>query len=71
LLRKALSLNPDGIDPNYFYADYLYEQGRYAESLQYLEHAAQAPARIGRELADEGRRGEIAALTARVRAKLG
>jgi tetratricopeptide (TPR) repeat protein len=71
LLRKALSLNPDGIDPNYFYADYLYEQGRYAESMQYLEHAAKAPARIGRERADAGRRDEIAALTARVKAKLG
>jgi tetratricopeptide (TPR) repeat protein len=71
LLRNALSLNPDGIDPNYFYADYLYEQGRYAESMQYLEHAAKAPARVGRERADEGRRGEIAALTARVKAKTG
>jgi tetratricopeptide (TPR) repeat protein len=70
-LRKALSLNPDGIDPNYFYADYLYEQGRYAESMQYLEHAAKAPARVGRERADEGRRGEIASLTARVKAKMG
>ena len=71
LLRKALNLNPDGIDPNYFYADYLYEQGRYAQSMQYLEHAARAPARIGRERADEGRRGEIAVLTARVKAKMG
>ena len=69
-LRKALSLNPDGIDPNYFYADYLYEQGRYAEAMQYLEHAAKAPARAGRERADEGRRSEIAALTARVKAKM-
>ena len=71
LLRKALSVNPDGIDPNYFYAEYLYEQGRYAESMQYLEQATKAPPRAGRELADQGRRGEIAALSAKVKAKMG
>ena len=71
LLRKALSVNPDGIDPNYFYAEYLYEQGRYPESMQYLEQATKAPPRAGRELADQGRRGEIAALSAKVKAKMG
>jgi tetratricopeptide (TPR) repeat protein len=70
LLRKALSFNPDGIDPNYFYADYLYEQGRYAESMQYLQQATKAPPRAGRELADQGRRGEIAALSAKVKEKM-
>ena len=45
LLRKALSVNPDGIDPNYFYAEYLYKQGRYAESMQYLEQATKAAPR--------------------------
>ena len=71
LLRKALSVNPDGIDPNYFYAEYLYEQARYAESMQYLEQATKAAPRAGRELADQGRRGEIAALSAKVKAKMG
>jgi tetratricopeptide (TPR) repeat protein len=70
LLRKALSVNPDGIDPNYFYADYLYEQGRYAESMQYLQQATKAAPRAGRELADQGRRGEIAALSAKVKEKM-
>ena len=71
LLLKALELNPNGIDPNYFYADFLYEDGRYAEALKYLEKAAKAPARPGRESADKGRHAEIDALAARVRAKLG
>ena len=71
LLRKALSFNPDGIDPNYFYAEYLYEQGRYAESMQHLQQAGRAAPRAGRELADQGRRGEIAALSAKVKAKMG
>ncbi|MDH4165284.1 MAG: hypothetical protein OEY13_00380 [Gammaproteobacteria bacterium] len=71
LLQKALKLNPDGIDPNYFYAEYLFEEGRHAESLQYLDKAGKAAPRPGREVADKGRRGEIAALAAKVKAKMG
>jgi tetratricopeptide (TPR) repeat protein len=71
LLQKALKLNPNGIDPNYFYADFLYEEGQYAEALKHLQQAAKAPARPGRESADKGRRGEIDALAAKVKAKLG
>jgi tetratricopeptide (TPR) repeat protein len=71
LLRKALEVNPSGIDPNYFYADYLYAEQRYSEALPYLERAAKAPPRPGHETADRGRRAEVAALTAKVKAKLG
>lgn len=71
LLQQALKLNPDGIDPNYFYAEYLYGQGDYRQALQYLDKAERAAPRPGRELADKGRRGEIAALAAKVRARLG
>jgi tetratricopeptide (TPR) repeat protein len=71
LLQKALQMNPNGIDSNYFYAEYLYEQGKYQESLQYLDRASKAAPRPGRESADKGRRGEIAALNAKVKAKLG
>ncbi|MDH4105365.1 MAG: tetratricopeptide repeat protein [Gammaproteobacteria bacterium] len=71
LLQKALQMNPNGIDTNYFYAEYLYEQGKYQESLQYLDRASKAAPRPGRESADKGRRGEIAALSAKVKAKLG
>jgi len=70
LLQQALKLNPNGIDPNYFYAEYLFEQGDYAKSLQYLDKAAHAAPRPGRELADQGRRNEIAALAARAKAKV-
>lgn len=71
LLTQALKLNPAGIDPNYFYAEYLFEQGQYAQSLQYLDRAAHAAPRPGREAADKGRQGEIAALRAKVKSKLG
>jgi tetratricopeptide (TPR) repeat protein len=71
LLQKALKLNPHGIDPNYFYAEYLFEQERYPEALQYLEKAGKAAPRPGRETADKGRHAEIDALTAKVKAKKG
>jgi tetratricopeptide (TPR) repeat protein len=69
LLKRALELNPNGIDPNYFYAEFLYEEGKYAQALQHLEKAGKAPPRPGREVADKGRRAEIAALSSKVKAK--
>ena len=59
LLKQALAINPDGIDPNFFYGDFLLDQGRKAEAKTYLDKALTAPARPGREVADEGRRMEI------------
>jgi tetratricopeptide (TPR) repeat protein len=57
-LEKSLEMNPKGIDSNYFYADFLYEQGRYVRAVEYYERAIAAPARPGREDADQGRRKE-------------
>ncbi|WP_324006005.1 tetratricopeptide repeat protein [Aeromonas hydrophila] len=59
LLKQALAINPAGIDPNFFYGDFLLDQGRKAEAKSYLEKALSAPPRPGRELADQGRRIEI------------
>jgi tetratricopeptide (TPR) repeat protein len=64
LLQHALEINPDGIDPNYFYGDYLREEKRYAEAQTYMQHALEAEPRPGRELADSGRREEIHAALA-------
>lgn len=58
-LKHALQLNPSGIDPNYFYGDFLLRNDRYEEAKTYLTRAMQAPSRPGRELADTGRRQEI------------
>lgn len=68
-LRKGLEINPQGIDANYFYAQFLAEQGRGQEAGEYLARASQAPARPGRELADRGRHQEIAELQARIAAE--
>ena len=70
LLHKALTLNPDGIDPNYFYGEFLLEQKRYEESEKALLKAQQAPARPNRELADAGRQDEIEVALLKVREKL-
>ena len=70
MLKKALQINPDGIDPNYFYGDYLFRQKRYASARTALLRAQAAGDRPGRALADEGRRGEIRALLAKVEAEL-
>jgi tetratricopeptide (TPR) repeat protein len=69
-LNKALALNPDGMDPNYFFAELLYEQGEYSRSMQHLQKALAAPPRPDRPVADAGRRAEINALVVKVRLKL-
>jgi tetratricopeptide (TPR) repeat protein len=58
-LEKAVQINPAGIDTNYFYADFLSEQGDYAKAVEYYKKALAAPARAGREDADAGRRKEV------------
>jgi tetratricopeptide (TPR) repeat protein len=54
--KKALAINPQGLDINYFYAEYLADQGNKALALKYVERALQAPPMEGRPLADQGRR---------------
>jgi len=68
-LKQGLALNPDGIDANFFYGDYLYRKGDLEGAERYLRKALQAPPRTGRKLADEGRRTEAEALLAQVLAK--
>jgi tetratricopeptide (TPR) repeat protein len=70
LLKSALKLNPDGIDANYFFGEYLFDQDRYAEAVTFLANALAAPPRPNREVADQGRRAEATALLAKARAKL-
>jgi tetratricopeptide (TPR) repeat protein len=69
LLQKGLAINPNGIDPNYFYGDYLFRTGDYAGAEQALQKALKAPPREGRKLADDGRRSEINDLLEKIRDK--
>lgn len=68
-LKKGLGINPDGIDPNYFYADFLFRSGDYSGAEKSLRKALQAPARNGRKVADDGRRKEINQLLEKVAEK--
>lgn len=63
---KALAINPRGIDPNFFYGEYLFGLYRLREARAYLELALNAQPRAGRELAEGGRREEIQALLATI-----
>ena len=70
-LEKALQENPDGIDPTYFYGEYLLEEKEYEAARSALLKAKNAPQRPDRPLADEGRQREIDTLLDKVNRKLG
>ena len=59
-LLKAIAINPDGIDSNYFYADFLMAKKRNQEAATYFRKAQNAAPRLNRPLADSGRQKEIA-----------
>lgn len=69
LLRQALAINPRGIDPNFFYAEYLAGTKHPEQAIAYLERALQAPDRPGRQVADTGRREEARVLLEKLRSK--
>ena len=60
--EKALAVDPDNIDNNYFYGEFLLDQGDYGRARTVLEHALAAPAVVDRPVFDAGRREEIRAL---------
>lgn len=66
-LQAGLRLNPDGIDSNFFFGDFLRDEGDDQAAIAALEKALQAPPRPGRESADEGRRAEIRSLLTTLR----
>lgn len=70
LLRKALAINPNGIDSNYFFGNYLISEKRYQEAKDYLLKAKNASPRPNRPLADAGRQREIAEALTKVKKKL-
>ena len=70
MLKSALAINPNGIDPNYFYGDFLIRMKRYAEARAALEKALAAADRPARASADAGRREEARQLLKVVQAKM-
>jgi tetratricopeptide (TPR) repeat protein len=62
--NKALAINPDGLDINYFYAEYLVDHGKETQALQYIERALNSPPMADRPVADRGRRQQALKLRA-------
>lgn len=62
LLQQGLKVDPNGIDSNFFYGDFLLQRGDSAQAKVYLNRALSAPPRPDRADADAGRRSEIAAM---------
>jgi tetratricopeptide (TPR) repeat protein len=67
LLGQALALDPNGMDANYFYGDFLLDQGDKAGARAALQKALHAPHDPARPVWDAGRRREVQALLAQAR----
>jgi len=52
LFRRALQINPDSIDSNYFYADFLLTQDDLKNAQIYFKRAVQSPTRPHQKFAD-------------------
>ena len=69
-LEQGIQMNPNGLDANYFYADFLYRQGEYEKSATVLKHGLSVPADPQRPVWDAGRRSEMRALLSKVNQRL-
>lgn len=71
LLLKGLEINPNGMNNNYFYAQFLFEDGEAKKALPYIERAAQAtpPSPPEKSLAVSNRQREIRELAEKIKAK--
>jgi tetratricopeptide (TPR) repeat protein len=65
LLAQAVTLAPNGMDANYFYADFLMNQHEYAAAYKVLKHALALPPQKDRPLWDKNRRAVIRELMAK------
>jgi tetratricopeptide (TPR) repeat protein len=66
LLQQALAMDPNGLDANYFWGDFLYDQGDKAGAKAALLKALRAPHDASRPVWDAGRRGEVKALLTKI-----
>jgi tetratricopeptide (TPR) repeat protein len=64
-LETALAKDPNGLDANFFYGDFLIKRGEKDKARTVLTHALSAPQDPNRPVWDAGRRAEIRALLAK------
>jgi tetratricopeptide (TPR) repeat protein len=68
-LEMALQIGPESIDNNYYYGDFLRDQGEYAQAKKFLITAEEIPPRQDRLAADKGRLTEIATALRKIEEK--
>ena len=61
-LNTALKMNPEGLDINYFLAEFYIEQNEYEKAKEHLVIASSASARQNRKNADKFRQQEVSVL---------
>jgi tetratricopeptide (TPR) repeat protein len=59
LFQEALKINPNGIDANYFYGDFLLANNKPKEAQKYFEKALSAPSRKDQLFADSKLKDEV------------
>lgn len=64
--QQALAQDPKGLDNNFFYGDFLTQEGDRVHAKQYLQRALQAPVNPNRPVWDAGRRAEVRSLLAKL-----
>jgi tetratricopeptide (TPR) repeat protein len=69
-LKKALEINPNNKGANYFYGEYLYDEGHYRQAKSVLTHALEIAPRQNARIVDEHRHNEIKMLLAKVTKRL-
>ncbi len=70
LLKKGLSLSPDGLDANYFMGKFLLRRKQYREAARYFQRAMHAPARPAMPVADAGRKSDAKSMLEEATQKL-
>ena len=59
MFQAALKINPNGIDTNYFYGDFLLANNQAEEAEKYFERALSAPTREDQPFADNKLKEEV------------
>jgi tetratricopeptide (TPR) repeat protein len=69
-LQEAITNAPNGLDANYFYGDFLYEQHEYTEAIKVLKRALTLPVLAKRSIWDRSRRMVIQELLAKMQSNI-
>lgn len=69
--KAAIVADPAGIEPNFYYADFLCRKHRYKDAIAPLKRAIEAPPREGREVGDRALRQAATALLAAAQRRIG